>query len=313
MNGPVFKKRRGSVLVVTLLIIMSLAGLTLDLSDQSGLSLTLCGFSRDSFLAGQAARAGVQAAMERLASDPDMEVDSLNEPWAVFGSIPLPDGLPEGMEVHGRIVDESGKLNLNTLLNEKGEIDEKMQARLIRLFRALDIGEEKAAPVLDWLDADDIERMNGAESYYYQDLQSPYVCSNGPFMTVGQIRLVKGLGESLTGKDLRDYLTVHTDGKVNINTASPEVLQSLSDKFDSRVADAVVEYRKTMVFMKPEDLRTIPGMDDAVFSGVSNWVTVKSSAFFIEMEGSYSGVSSVVRAVAHRENNATKPIYWRVE
>ena len=306
-------KRRGSVLILTLVIIMSLAGLTLDLSNQSGLSLALCGFSRDAFLARQAARAGVQVAMERLASDTDKEVDSLDEQWAEFGSMPMPDGLPEGIEVRGRILDESGKLNLNALLNEKGEIDEKMKARLARLFRALDVGEEKAAPILDWLDSDDIERMNGAESYYYQGLDAPHACSNGPFMTVGQISLVKGMGEPLSGKDVRDYVTVYGDGKVNINTASTEVLQSLSDKFDLRIAEAIVEHRKTSVFRIPEDLKKVPGMDDTTFSGVSSWVTVRSSAFSIEMEGACSGVTSAVRAVAQREKDGLRLIYWRVQ
>jgi general secretion pathway protein K len=306
-------ERRGSVLIITLMIIMSLAGLTLDLSDQSTISLSLCGFSRDSFLARQAARSGVQVALERIASDPDQEVDSLQEEWAAFSSVPLPETLPEELVVSGRIVDESGKLNLNTLLNPKGEIEEKDQRLLIRLFRALGIEEEKAAPLLDWLDKDEIERMGGAESYYYQDLQVPYASANGPLMTLDQIALVKGVAESFQGKDLRDYVTLYSDGKVNINTAPVEVLQALSDKFDRSVAEAIVDYRKTDVFRKTEDLRKIHGMDENLLSGVSEWVTVKSSAFSIEAVGSYSGVSSAVRAVARKEKDGMKLIYWRTQ
>lgn len=306
-------KRRGSVLIITLVIIMSLAGLTMDLSDESGISLTFCSISRDVYLARQAARAGVQAALDRLFLDPDKEVDSLEEEWALFGPVPLPEALPEGMAVSGRISDESGKLNLNTLLDSKGGIDERGKARLTRLFRALEVGEQKADPILDWLDRDEIERMDGAESYYYQGLEEPHVCANGPFLTTSQIMLVKGIAEAFSGRDLQDYVTIHSDGKININTASAEVLQTLSEQFDQNVAEAVVAHRKTSVFHRPEDLKRVPGVNDGLYSGVSGWVTVRSSAFSIEMESSCSGVSAAVRAVAARERDKMKILYWRAQ
>lgn len=306
-------QRRGSVLIITLFVIMSLAGLTLDLSDESGISLTLCGISRDVFLARQAARGGVQVALDRLASDPDKEVDSLDEEWAGFSSMPLPESLPESTDLSGRILDESGKFNLNTLFNENGEIDEKGQARLKRFFRALEVGEEKAVPILDWLDRDDIERMNGAESYYYQGLKEPYSCANGPFMTTGQIMLVKGIEESFSGRDVRDYFTIYTDGKININTASVEVLQTLGDRFDKEVAEAIVAYRKSTVFRNPADLSNVPGMNNDLLNGVTGWVTVKSSAFSIEMQSACSGVSSVARVVAAREKDGMRILYWRTQ
>jgi general secretion pathway protein K len=299
------------VLVVTLLILMSLAGITLDLSDETVLSLSLSGFSRDKFLAGEGARSGARYALHLIASDTDKEVDSLDEEWAKFTTVSLSEGFAEEGAVTGRIVDESGKLNVNSILNDKGEIDENRKSQIIRLFGLLGIGEEKAAPVLDWLDKDDIERMDGAESHYYQELEDPYPCGNGSFLTLRQIFLVKGLSD-LTIKKVDDYLTIYSDGKININTASPEVLQSMSDKIDASLADAIVAHRKNRIFLKPEDFQSVPGMSE-VYTGVSPWVSVKSSAFSVRMESSRAGVSSVARGVATREKDRVKFVYWQVQ
>jgi general secretion pathway protein K len=315
--APLWRERCGSVLVVTLLILMSLAGLTLDLSDETVLSLSLSGFSRDKFVAGQAARSGARFALHLIASDADKDVDTLDEEWAKFTTVSLSEEIAEGPSLTGRIVDESGKLNVNSILNNEGEIDEKRKSQITRLFGIFGVGEEKAVPILDWLDKDDIERMDGAESYYYQGLEDPYPCGNGSFVTVRQIFLVKGLRDlaikgGIEGKKVDDYLTIYSDGKININTASPEVLQSMSDKMDASLAEAIVAHRKTSIFRKPEDLQSVPGMNE-VYSGVSPWVTVKSSAFSVFVESAWSGVTSVARGVAAREKDQVKFVYWQVQ
>ena len=180
------KRERGTALVLTLLIIITLAGLTLGFSGESGVELTLAGYMKDSTRAYQLARSGVDIALELLARDEDFEMDTFNEDWRQFGSIPLAEGIvEEGVSFSGGMVDENSKININLLRNSQGEIDEKREAQMRRLFRAMGVKEERLNPVLDWLDADDIERQDGAEGYFYQNLEEPYECANGPFLTVG--------------------------------------------------------------------------------------------------------------------------------
>ena len=310
------KTERGTALVLTLLVIITLAGLTLGFSGESGVELTLAGYAKDGTRAYQLARSGVEIALELLARDEDFEMDTFNEDWRKFGSVPLAGGLAEeGVSFYGGMVDENSKININLLRNSQSEIDEKREAQMRRLFIALGVKEERLNPVLDWLDADDIERQDGAEGYFYQNLEEPYECANGPFLTVGQVFLVRGMREFQRfgeNKKLMDFLTIYSDGKININTAPKEVLESLGESMDSTLAAAIVQYRKEENFESIGDLRKVPGMEGQVLAEIREWITVKSSTFSIEAHVNCNGAVASIKTVATRQGNKAKLIYWQV-
>ena len=313
------KKKRGSALIITLLVITTLTGLTIGFSEESSVELNLAGFSRDGYRAYQMARSGVHFALAVLANDEDKNMDSLREDWGQAGTQPFPYEFPEEMSVSGKIVDENSKLNINYLIDEKGEIPEgsKRVEQASRLFKALGFEENLLDPLLDWLDSDNEKRPDGAESFFYQNLEEPYSCANGPFLSIGQLSLVKGFrgivpsGEKGENR-LTDFFTIFGDGKININTASQEILQSLSDNFDPSIAEAIIEYRQEEDFIKVDDLKKIPGIDGAIFSGISKWVTVKSSAFSIEARVESREAVAGINAFAVRKEEKPVLVYWRV-
>src|SRR5512135_1299778 len=138
--GMRLRDTRGTALVLTLLVIITLAGLTLAFSSESGVELTLAGYTKDSTRAYQLARSGVEIALELMARDEDFEMDTFNEKWRQYGSIPSAEGTTEeGVSFYGGMVDENSKINVNLLRNSQGEIDEKREAQMRRLFRALGI------------------------------------------------------------------------------------------------------------------------------------------------------------------------------
>jgi DNA uptake protein ComE-like DNA-binding protein len=122
------------------------------------------------------------------------------------------------------IEDESARLNLNTATSDM-------------LVALPGMTEEIADAILDWRDDDDEPGPLGAESDYYLSLPSPYEAANGPFETVDELRLVKGVDAVLFDGDgtaanpgLRNLVTVRSgernvdrEGRprLNINTADP--------------------------------------------------------------------------------------------
>jgi type II secretory pathway component PulK len=99
------------------------------------------------------------------------------------------------------ITDEASKLNLNTAT----------EAQLRRLVKAA-VGEENEEidpqgivnAILDWRDSDHRARGEDAdtEGDYYRRLPKPYRVKNGPFDTVEELLLVKGVtGQILYGED----------------------------------------------------------------------------------------------------------------
>jgi hypothetical protein len=135
-----------------------------------------------------------------------------------------------------RLVDESGKINLN-------RVDENA---LRRIFSNLGI-EEPAIGVLidsimDWRDADDLHRSNGAENDYYQSLNPSYTAKNGAFESIEDLLWVKGVTARLyygapdsgtSDRDpprvgLREIFSVDSPiDRVNLRTATAPVIHVL--------------------------------------------------------------------------------------
>jgi type II secretory pathway component PulK len=98
------------------------------------------------------------------------------------------------------VVDESGKLNLNALL----ELDSTGNIGLQILLQLPNMTEDIANCILDWLDANTTTpRNNGAKDEYYMQLSPPYHCKSGPLDSIDELLLVKGVTpELLYGNDL---------------------------------------------------------------------------------------------------------------
>jgi general secretion pathway protein K len=152
--------------------------------------------------------------------------------------------------------------------------------------------------------------MNGAENSHYQGLDEPYLCGNGPFLTTGQMALVKG-SEKIE-RDLTDFLTVYSDGLININTATKEVLQSLDNEMDRYLAEAIVQYRDERDFVQVNDIKNVSGMDEELFKRIRPLITVKSSCFSLTMKGTCRGAVKEIKAITLRDEDETRLIYWRI-
>ena len=86
--------------------------------------------------------------------------------------------------------DESSRLNLNALtLADKYATDGGREMLMALPGMTVDT----ADAIMDWIDEDDETREFGAEFDYYQSLGSPYEPNNGPFNTVEELLLVRGV------------------------------------------------------------------------------------------------------------------------
>jgi general secretion pathway protein K len=309
-----FREQEGTALVITLLIVTTLVGLAVAFSEDSGVELSLAGFSRDGFRANQMALAGVSMARALIEYDKDQGTDTLREDWSQFSRESFPEDFLQDASFSGRIIDENSKMNINIILSD-GKIDETKQKRLERLFGVLGVNESLVNPILDWLDSDGDKRLEGAEDLYYQSLPNPYACGNGRLISLGQIFLIKDLAKlSQFGENgqmqLLDYVTIYGNGRININTASAEVLQSLDEGIDASIAEDIIKYRADKDFKQISDLKNV--IDADLYTKISPVLTVASSAFFLEMRGQFQEASSRIRAVILREPEGSKLVYWQV-
>jgi general secretion pathway protein K len=148
--------------------------------------------------------------------------------WAADGLVHVWD--EDGTRVAASAVDESGKIDLNTvpdallnsLLQTAGQVDADTAARLVDVID-------------DWKDADDFRRPNGAEAAEYQAAGLPYKPANAAFETVADLQRVLGMTPALFAR-LADSLTVYSGAPgISPQFASRTVLMALPGATDAIV------------------------------------------------------------------------------
>jgi general secretion pathway protein K len=315
------KNEKGVALVLALAVIALLVSLVVDFSYTMMVDLTLAANLRDAQKAFYDARSGIELARHLLQED-DPAYDALDEDWALLPE--HPGFLSEDDEGRFKVTieDEAAKIPINELI-VGDKVDLMRRSQLERLFEVLELDSELIDPIIDWLDPDNNPGPFGAEDPYYETLPSPYPCKNGPLSALEELLLVKGMTEEiLYGQDekkgLIHYLSVYSEDKVNINTATAEVLQSLSDAIDKNLAQAIIDYRQEAPFkdkIKYDDIKSLPGMTLEIFNELNDQCDIKSSIFSLHVQGQVREIKQVIYTVLKRDDKdkKVKPIFWRVE
>ena len=261
MQTPILKNNHGIALLIVLTVITLLVTTALELNRRARSSVTATMVLRDQVTLTQMASSGIQVAMAILVKDKnETEIDTVQEDWAV------PEKVADFLSVlnfdQGKVTvsiqDEKAKVQINALVQfpEGKEFNEPQYLLWTRLLQNMvdqdteTVEESEVVGIInsvkDWLDANDndaITGLTGAESDYYESLEQPYPCKNGPFSHLDELARVKGITpEFLNGfggiQGLAQYLTVYGatdagnekftyDGKININTAELPVIVSL--------------------------------------------------------------------------------------
>ena len=174
---------RGTVLIVTMWILVVLAGMVLVLAR----SMRIEGACSANHAAGQQAAAIESGAVQYVLANVDglagwtpteanMPCEAVRVGEGAFWII-RPD-YDDGREAAFGVVDEASKVNLNTAPQE--------------MLSALPgMTPEIAAAVMDWRDGDSDLTVGGAESEYYLLLSDPYECKNAYLETVEEMLLIK--------------------------------------------------------------------------------------------------------------------------
>ena len=245
------QKNDGVALVLVLLFVVLLTVLVVEFSYEAQVDASFASNQGSDFEAYLAAKSAVAQGIATLATDLlDAEYngepyyDSAFDSWAAG----VPFGPANNAMSRTAIYDEYGKINLNALLDtSQGEepVEREPLVNALREFffmRLLDDADASAEAIidgiLDWIDYndEDSERPEGAENDYYNGLENPYAAKNGPMDSIEELLLIKGITPKLYFGDeeeeqlpLSEYLTVQGDwvGRVNINTAEPEVIAAM--------------------------------------------------------------------------------------
>jgi general secretion pathway protein K len=327
------------VMAMAVTMLMVTVALELHLNERA--NMTNAAVFRDRQTLDQMTRSGIHLGMAMLIKDrTESESDSLQEDWAdpdtiagLIEEIPFEQGT---LEV--KIADELSKIQINALVQfpqgrQFNPLQQEVWLRLAGGIAGLYEDEELTDPpdplaiinsIKDWLDSGDddaITGLSGAETDYYEGLDPPYTCKNGPFDHLAEIELVKGITPELFNGiggsvGLSAYLTVYGEketndqkfsfpGQVNINTAELAVLSAILPLESAESAPLLIEHREALSgseythdLTQPDWYRNVPGLADATLN--PDLVTISSDIFRISATATLNNVRMTTTAVVER-------------
>jgi general secretion pathway protein K len=324
------RSERGVALLLALFVVTLVSVVVIEFTYSTAVDAHV---SRNALGATQAhylARSGVSLAELALRVDAEQKttapqlfppVETLNDAWArPVPPVELGNGI--GLASY-TIVDESAKLNLNSLslpMQGNPSLFEMRKQLVQAILEGVGADPNLVFPLVDWIDADDnVERASGAEQQYYAQRTPPYRPRNGPLLSFEEIASVRGF-EMLTRAQwvgLERLVTVlpTTELRLNVNTASVELLNLVGGALGAGgFGDAVAGVRETAAIESLVALNQVPGFG-VLPPLVRSIFDVRSTHFRIHAVGEAGDARRGLAVTVERPRAATKltVLDWREE
>ncbi|MDR3401077.1 MAG: type II secretion system protein GspK [Chthoniobacter sp.] len=217
-----------------------------------------------------------------------------------------------GYEIHIR--SEGGKLNINWLM--AGEEPTKIMIFKQWLERrGLDFQQRETLVdcLLDYIDADNIKRLNGAED------DGDYHPANRELRSVEELRQVRGTGPLTSQPGWQDELTVYSVGPIDLTSASPEVLELLPGLGHSRIEQFIAMRRgldgidgtpDDHVFPDLATVQQALALSPAQFESLRPLVTLNDPTLEIRSIGHSGATIRTIAVVARKAAGKPQVLSW---
>ncbi|MCX7982035.1 MAG: type II secretion system minor pseudopilin GspK [Syntrophales bacterium] len=289
------KKKDGVALIVVLLAICAVIPVVLELQRTVRQTTSAALNERDREILYQMANSGFNIGQAVLMNREEKPYVSLTQKWAQLAE---PSGWADKLFPDGnlkiKIEDELGKIPLNMLISGN-KINGEIKNMIIRLLCLPEfaMSQEQAegivAAIIDWIDADEEITPGGAESVYYRSRAFPYDAKGAPLDDIYELLMIKGITKDMFyGKanrpGLKDLLSLHGTGRININTAPLMVLRSLTPEITYDLAKEMDVYRRNEYNDLSDVMwyKKVKGMADITIN--RDVITVKSEIFRIHSQ-----------------------------
>ena len=123
-----------------------------------------------------------------------------------------------------------------------------------------------------------------------------------------ELNLVRGFERSFVLK-LRPHVTAYGAAKINVNTASLEVLQTVAAEMDRDAAEEIIQARQGKPFSAVAQLKDLPGME-AIYGFIYLYLEVKSSRYQVESTAFVNDGRRTIRASIAKDGD--RILYKRV-
>ena len=287
------RRSRGFVLVVVL-VITCVLGLLLGqfaVSTQTDLELSRARARAVQLRA--AAESGISLARAMLAADLAQKpaVDSLKDAWARGPMVVRFDEATITVTIR----DENAKISLPQLMKSWGGDDARRLTQGLRLFA-------QEAPRDFGVEADELRAWTVANQFR---LDLPEDAASKPLFALREV-VAPAAGKHRA----EEYVTVWTDGELNVNTAPAECLKYIWGGKGDRLVSELVSRRTRQPFGQPEEIFAVPGASEALRLPGSVRLSTTSTVFTIEVIA-VAGPSRLCEQAVVTRADAGVPVLYR--
>ena len=294
------RKRCGAALMLSLWALFLLSAMVISWAIDIDSRLVISGQSNRALEAEAMACSGAEIAMH---------------PAVLPGSALLRGGLARNQTFETRITGEGGRINLNWIV--AGENPQHLE--VLRKYlenKGVDLNERDHMIdcLLDWVDADNLVRLNGAEE------EPGYKPPNrGRLLSIDELKKVRGWAEFTSQKDWDADFTLKSSGKIDIRWASRDVLLALPGMDANRVEQFLalrrgpdgIEGTEDDPIKELGDAQIALGFSRDQFAQLSDLVGVNDPVMRVTSVGKSGDVMRVVRMVIRKAGNSVQLLSWK--
>ncbi len=289
----------GAALLLSLWALFLLSALVINWTLDIDSRITLSGSASRSLEAEAAACSGAEIAL-----DPEVEA----------GDSVLSGSLGKNQTFDAHITGEGGRLNLTWIV--AGENPQRLE--ILRKFlevKGIDLNERESMidSLLDYVDPDDIVRLNGAEA------SDNYEPKNALLQQIDELKKVKNWEAFTARPDWDADLTLYSSGPVDLAWASRDVLLSLPG-MNENIVDRFLELRRgpdgidgtpdDPEFDSLDQVRVALGFSAEQFAQLSGLVDFKDKIVRVISVGKSGDAMRTVQMIV-RKSGAPQMIRWK--
>jgi general secretion pathway protein K len=214
-----------------------------------------------------------------------------------------------------RITGEGGRLNINWLLAGEDPAHLGILRRYLET-KGIDLNERDRMIdcLLDWVDPDNLVRLNGAET------EGNYQPENSLLTRIDELRKVKGWAEFTAVPGWEDELTLNSAGPVDLSWASRDVMlalpgmtESLVDRFlmMRRGPDGIDGTADDTQFKSLDEIRAVLGFSSEQFKQLAALVGFKDPAVRVVSVGKSGDATRTVQMIVRKTPGAPQLVIWK--
>jgi general secretion pathway protein K len=233
------------------------------------------------------------------------------------GSPALQGSFTATQSYDAKITGESGRLNLKFLLAGENPANLEVLRKYLEV-KGVDLNERDRMIdcLLDWVDPDNLPRLNGAED------EDGYKPANAPLRTLDELKRIHGWEEFTSTPDWdTDFTLDSNDARIDVNSASRDVLLALPG-FTEPMADRILALRygpdgiegtDDDALLSAADVQNALGLRPDQFNQLAALIRFESQVVRVVSVGKSGSASRTVRLVLLKTGGAIRliPGTWK--